>query len=98
MTSPQTHKIHEQYEGTPLWRALEAALDDLMASREVTIATAPRYVLGYLCQELAAKWVVTGAALTRDREPLGRAPGTRAPGTRPPTDPASRGRPHATEE
>ncbi len=67
MSPPHTHAIYEQYEGTPLWRALEGALADLEASREVTIGTAPRYVLGYLCQELAAKWVVTGAALTRDR-------------------------------
>ena len=67
MATPQTHQVYEQYEGTPLWRALEGALAQLEASREVTIGTAPRYVLGYLCQELAAKWVVTGAALTRDR-------------------------------
>ncbi len=67
MSPPQTHVIYEQYEGTPLWRALEGALADLEASREVSVGTAPHYVLGYLCQELAAKWVVTGAALTRDR-------------------------------
>ncbi len=67
MTSPQKHAIYEQYEGTPLWRALEGALAELEASREVTVGTAPRYVLGFLCQELAAKWVVTGTALTRDR-------------------------------
>ena len=64
---PQTHQIYAEYEGTPLWRALQGALADLEASREVTVGTAPRYVLGYLCQELAAKYVVTGAALTRDR-------------------------------
>lgn len=64
---PQTHQLYAQYEGTPLWRALQGALADLEASREVTVRTAPRYVLGYLCQELAAKWVVTGDALTRPR-------------------------------
>ena len=67
MTSPQPHRVYEQFEGTPLWRVLEAALVDLQASGEITIGTAPRYVLGYLCQELAAKWVVTGDALTRGR-------------------------------
>ena len=66
MTVPQSHQIYEQYEGTPLWRALERAIGDLEASREITVGTAPRYVLGYLCQELAAKDVVTGGALTRD--------------------------------
>jgi hypothetical protein len=93
MSPPQTHVIYEQYEGTPLWRALEGALADLTASREVTMGTAPRYVLGYLCQELAAKWVVTGAALTRDREPLGRTPSGGPPGPR-----ASPGAGRATEE
>jgi hypothetical protein len=67
MTTPQAHKIYEQYEGTPLWRALEGTLAQLEASREIAVGTAPRYVLGYLCQELAAKSVVTDAALTRDR-------------------------------
>ena len=61
------HQVYEQYEGTPLWRALEAAMAQLEESREVAVATAPHYVLGYLCQELAAKYVVTGDALTRDR-------------------------------
>ena len=41
MTSPQPHRIYEQYQGTPLWNALERALADLQASKEVTVATAP---------------------------------------------------------
>jgi hypothetical protein len=98
MMPDQPHKIHEQYEGTPLWRALEGALADLTASREVTIGTAPRYVLGYLCQELAAKWVVTGAALTRDREPLGRAPSKHTPIGGPPDDRPSPASGHATQD
>lgn len=65
--APRPHAVYEQYERTPLWRALAGALAELEASREVTVGTAPRYVLGYLCQELAAKWVVTGDALTPDR-------------------------------
>ena len=65
--APQPHQLYAEYEATPLWRALEGALAELEASREVHVATAPRYVLGYLCRELAAKWVVTSAALTRDR-------------------------------
>ncbi len=49
----------------PLWNALSGALADLTTSREVTVETAPDYVIGYLCQELAAEWVVASAALTR---------------------------------
>lgn len=67
VSTPQSHQIYEQYERTPLWRALQGAIADLEASNELAVGTAPRYVLGYLCQELAAKWVVTGAALTPDR-------------------------------
>jgi hypothetical protein len=67
MSIDHRHQVYEEYDGTPLWRALEAAMAQLEQSGEVTVATAPRYVLGYLCQELAAKYVVTGDALTRDR-------------------------------
>ena len=56
-----------QYEGTPLWRALAGALGDLQSSGEIKVETAPDYVIGYLCQELAAKWIVASSALTRDR-------------------------------
>ncbi len=58
---------YAQYEGTPLWRAVAGALGDLQSSGEVRLETAPDYVVGYLCQELAAKWIVASSALTRDR-------------------------------
>lgn len=60
-------RSYEQYVGTPLWRALSGALADLQASGEIKVETAPDYVVGYLCQELAAKWIVASSALTRDR-------------------------------
>jgi hypothetical protein len=56
----------DEYRDTPLWRALTSALNDLQASNEIKVETAPDYVIGYLCQELAAKWVVASSALTRD--------------------------------
>ena len=58
-----------EYRETPLWRALARVLADLEASKEVTVATAPEYVIGYLCRELAAKKVVTEDALAPDRRP-----------------------------
>lgn len=67
MTSQQAHRVHEQYASTPLWRALEGALAKQEAGRELRVGTGRPYVLGYLCQELAARWVVTGDARTRDR-------------------------------
>ena len=56
-----------QYRGTPLWRALAGALRELESTGEVKLETAPDYVIGYLCQELAAKWVVASVALTPER-------------------------------
>lgn len=61
MLDPRT--IYDEFQGTPLWAALESALTDLTASRELTVGTAPHYVLGYFCQELAAKRVVLAEAL-----------------------------------
>ena len=58
---------YEEYRGTPLWRAIAGIVSDLEASGEITVATAPDYVIGYACRELAAKWVVASAALGRDR-------------------------------
>ena len=56
-----------EYRDTPLWRALASVLTDLEASGEVAVATAPEYVIGYLCRELAAKKVVSPSALAPDR-------------------------------
>lgn len=57
----------EEYRDTPLWRALASALAELESSREIRVETAPEYVIGHLCRELAAKWVVASAALSRPR-------------------------------
>lgn len=58
---------YDEYRDTPLWRALARGLDDLQATREITVDTAPDYVIGYLYQELVAKSVVTLEARTRSR-------------------------------
>jgi hypothetical protein len=70
LTSASATTMEHQYAAysdTPLWNALAGALADLEASREITVATAPEYVIGYLCRELAAKSVVVATALTRER-------------------------------
>jgi hypothetical protein len=59
----------DEYRDTPLWRALASGLRELEASREVAVATAPEYVIGYLCRELDAKRVVNASALTPDPMP-----------------------------
>lgn len=57
----------DEYRDTPLWRALAGALVELESSGEVRIETAPDYVIGFLCRELAVKWIVASSALTRPR-------------------------------
>lgn len=48
----------DQYRDTALWTAIEATINELVASREVSVNTAPDYVIGYLCQELIAKKLI----------------------------------------
>ena len=60
-------RSYDEYRDTPLWRALAGIIADLEASGEIKVDTAPEYVIGYMCRELAAKWVIASAALGRDR-------------------------------
>lgn len=50
-----------QYRDTPLWDALEAAIAELTSTREITVNTAPDYVIGYLCRELVAKKLIVAS-------------------------------------
>jgi hypothetical protein len=51
-----------KYRDTPLWDALEASITELTSTRELTVNTAPDYVIGYLCRELVAKRLVVAAS------------------------------------
>jgi hypothetical protein len=53
---------YDEYRNSALWSALEHTIRELIATREITVNTAPEYVIGYLCRELMAKRVVTGDA------------------------------------
>ena len=48
-----------EHRDSALWRALEQITTELVATHEITINTAPDYVIGYLCRELTAKQLVT---------------------------------------
>ena len=54
-----------EYRDTPLWAAVEATITELMASREISMNTAPEYVIGYLCRELVAKKLIVAAGSAR---------------------------------
>ena len=56
-----SHQIAE-YRNTPLWDALESAIAELAASHELSVNTAPEYVVEYLCRELVAKKLVLATA------------------------------------
>ena len=46
------------FRDTPLWAALESAITELTDSREITVNTAPDYVIAHLCRELVMKKLV----------------------------------------
>ena len=48
-----------EHRDSGLWRALEQIVTELAATQEITINTAPEYVIGYLCRELTAKQMVS---------------------------------------
>jgi hypothetical protein len=54
---------NDEYRDTPLWSAIEATIAELAATRELSVNTAPDYVIAYLCRELVAKKLVAPTAL-----------------------------------
>ncbi len=58
---------YDEYRNTPLWRAVTEVVVELEATGEIEVRTAPEYVVGFLCRELTAKWVIAGSALARER-------------------------------
>ena len=45
---------YQQFENTTVWAILERSLQELVSNKDVTITTHPRYVIGYLCQQLSS--------------------------------------------
>ena len=60
-----------EFQGTVLWSALEGIIAELEASGEITVNTAPAYVITYTCRELVAKKFVTDAAMLPRRPGAG---------------------------
>jgi len=55
----------DDYRDTPLWKAIESTVTEMATSKEISINTAPEYVIGYLCRELVAKKLTTPHAMER---------------------------------
>lgn len=60
MTQPRPFA---EYRDTPLWDVIAAAVVELEATREIEVATAPAYVVGYLCRRLVDAGAVAPGAL-----------------------------------
>ena len=58
-----------EYRDSPLWKAVDAMLAELVATGEISVGTAPDYVTAHICRTLAAKGMITQAAL---HDPLDR--------------------------
>ena len=50
---------YTEFEDTALWKAVDAALAELEQNQDVKLSTAREYVVGYLCQQLASRKLVT---------------------------------------
>ena len=50
-----------EHRDTRLWAAVEASINELIATHEIAVNTATDYVVGYICQELVAKKLVAVA-------------------------------------
>lgn len=60
-----------EHRDSVLWSALHTILADLAATGEITINTAPDYVVAYVSRELVAKKAITDAAMRPRREASG---------------------------
>ena len=57
---------YTEFEGTALWKAIDAALAELEQNRDVKLSTAREYVVGYLCQQLASRKLVSDDSVLRE--------------------------------
>jgi hypothetical protein len=53
---------YERFEGSPLWAAIEAELHALAANGDLTLTTAPAYVIGALCARIESENLLRTAA------------------------------------
>jgi hypothetical protein len=57
---------YEQFEKTPLWRAINKAVADLERNQDVELRTAREHFIGYLCQQLSAGGIVTEGSILKE--------------------------------
>ena len=52
-----------EFEKTPVWKLIDTAIVELERNRDIQLTTKREYVIGYLCQQLASKRIVTEESL-----------------------------------
>jgi hypothetical protein len=57
---------YPEFEDTALWKVVNAALAELEKNGDVKLSTAKENVVGYLCQQIAQKKLVTDGSILRD--------------------------------
>ena len=57
---------YSEFEQTPLWKAIDAAIADLEQNQDVELKTTREHFIGSLCQQLAAQRTVAEGALLRE--------------------------------
>ncbi len=63
---PVPTRAFAEYRDTPLWHVVAAAVATLESTREIAVATAPEYVIGYLCERLVGSHAIVPEALRDD--------------------------------
>ena len=57
---------YTEFEGTALWKVVDAALAELEQNRDVKLSTTRDRVVGYLCQQIARQKLVTDESILRE--------------------------------
>ena len=55
-----------EFENTPVWTAIATAIFELESNQDLHLTTSPAFVIGYLCQQLAAKGIIVGTSILKD--------------------------------
>jgi hypothetical protein len=57
---------YRDFENTPAWKAIATAIAELENNQDLHLTTHRIYVIGHLCQQLAAKGLFAGTSILKD--------------------------------
>jgi hypothetical protein len=57
---------YKEFEKTPLWKVIDAAILDLQKNRDIDLATTREHIIGYICQQLVRKQVADKRSFARE--------------------------------